>query len=326
MRIAFVGKGGSGKTTCAALFCHYAKKHKIPLLAIDADINIHLPNLLGFSDPIPKELYLSHPQSVEYIRSYLRNDNERIVSLSHFKKTTPPTAESGYCVLHRDNDPLLTRHSLSDGFLHLMVVGTYEKEEIGASCYHNNLSVLENILSHTIDYSGLVIADMVAGVDSFAGTLHTQFDVMVVVVEPTQRSIEVFEQFTALACAAGTNDTLYAIGNKAHDFSDESFLQQRIPPDKLIGIISDSQIIRASDRSESCLSSSSIDPEMQKVFLKIYTILAKNQMDPQDRLKRLWNIHTRYCAQDFIKDRFGDLSYQIDRSFNINEYIHRKYG
>ena len=42
MRIAFVGKGGSGKTTTAAAFSRYLAAHGRPVVAVDADINQHL--------------------------------------------------------------------------------------------------------------------------------------------------------------------------------------------------------------------------------------------------------------------------------------------
>ena len=47
MRIAFVGKGGSGKTTSAAVFSRYLAELGSPVLAIDADINQHLGAALG---------------------------------------------------------------------------------------------------------------------------------------------------------------------------------------------------------------------------------------------------------------------------------------
>ena len=47
MRIAFVGKGGSGKTTLSALFTRHLVALGRPVLAIDADINQHLGQALG---------------------------------------------------------------------------------------------------------------------------------------------------------------------------------------------------------------------------------------------------------------------------------------
>jgi len=42
MKIAFVGKGGSGKTTLSSLFIRHLAAARVPVLAIDADINQHL--------------------------------------------------------------------------------------------------------------------------------------------------------------------------------------------------------------------------------------------------------------------------------------------
>ena len=47
MKIAFAGKGGSGKTTLSALFTRYLAGQGRPVVAIDADINQHLAEALG---------------------------------------------------------------------------------------------------------------------------------------------------------------------------------------------------------------------------------------------------------------------------------------
>ena len=49
MKVAFVGKGGSGKTTLAALFSRHAAEQGRHVLAIDADINQHLAVALGLT-------------------------------------------------------------------------------------------------------------------------------------------------------------------------------------------------------------------------------------------------------------------------------------
>ena len=56
MRIAFVGKGGSGKTTVAAAFSRYLAASGRPVVAVDADINQHLAAALGYDGPPPRAL------------------------------------------------------------------------------------------------------------------------------------------------------------------------------------------------------------------------------------------------------------------------------
>ena len=46
--VALAGKGGSGKTTMAGLLIKYlVKKEKTPILAVDADCNANLNEVLG---------------------------------------------------------------------------------------------------------------------------------------------------------------------------------------------------------------------------------------------------------------------------------------
>ena len=56
MRIAFVGKGGSGKTTTAAAFGRYLAARGRPVVAVNADINQHLAVALGHDGPAPRPL------------------------------------------------------------------------------------------------------------------------------------------------------------------------------------------------------------------------------------------------------------------------------
>ncbi|MDX6310864.1 MAG: dehydrogenase maturation factor, partial [Streptomyces sp.] len=50
MKIAFVGKGGSGKTTLSSLFIRHLAATRVPVLAVDADINQHLAPALGIDE------------------------------------------------------------------------------------------------------------------------------------------------------------------------------------------------------------------------------------------------------------------------------------
>lgn len=50
MKIAFVGKGGSGKTTLSSLFVRHLAATAQPVVAVDADINQHLGPALGLDE------------------------------------------------------------------------------------------------------------------------------------------------------------------------------------------------------------------------------------------------------------------------------------
>ena len=47
MRLAFVGKGGSGKTRLSSMLVRHLAGAGLPVIAIDADINQHLAEALG---------------------------------------------------------------------------------------------------------------------------------------------------------------------------------------------------------------------------------------------------------------------------------------
>ena len=229
MRIAFVGKGGSGKTTLSALTIEYLKKIGLPILAVDADINMHLGGLIGFDDKTKTKLNISDSESIKDIKTYLKGDNDKIKSLVEFRKTTPPNSLSNFVNLSNKDDYILSNYTLEKDNIYLMNVGTYEKGEIGASCYHNNLAILENILSHLIDRDGYVVSDMVAGIDAFAGSLHAQFDRLFLSVEPTRRGVDVYNQYIELAKVAGVENLLFVVGNKIRNNKDKNFLKSFIP-------------------------------------------------------------------------------------------------
>lgn len=50
MKIAFVGKGGSGKTTLSSLFIRHLAANEAHVVAVDADINQHLGAALGLDE------------------------------------------------------------------------------------------------------------------------------------------------------------------------------------------------------------------------------------------------------------------------------------
>lgn len=317
MRIAFVGKGGSGKTTASSLFAQYQSKYD-QTLAIDADINMHMAELLR-GERTAKDLLISEKEPSEAVRTYLRGTNERIETNAHFKKSTPPGSGSNLIDITDPNDWFTRRfaQSVKDN-LKLVTVGSYSEEGVASSCYHNNLSVLENVLTHTVD-RGTLVVDMVAGTDAFASTLFAQFDMLVFVVEPTTRSVAVFEQYKRLAEHAGVADVLYVIANKVEDDDDRAFIESAVGKDILVGEISRSAHLLKVDKGRERLDVDLLDARDRHVFERLAGLLKEVTVPGQSRLETLWRLHEIYVNQGFVRDRFGDLTTQIDPWFRYPE-------
>jgi len=316
MRIAFVGKGGSGKSTLTASFASYvAKQTTRPVAVFDADLNIHAPELLGFA-PVPFNKHLSNPQASDSIKSWLIGSND-IKNLGAFRKTTPPTRKSNIVKIKSIKDSPVGVFGLHRDNLSVFAVGTYQEEDIGASCYHNNLAILESLLNHTDDKDGYVIADMVAGVDSFAGTLHAQFDLTCLIVEPTVRSMEVYTKYIELAIEAGVADSVKIIGNKIRGDKDKDFIQARISEDKIVGYFTDDEHIHNIDQDGTTLSVLNLNNNNQDLLKHLLEIVGSLPDSRDARLKKIWELHKKYIAQGFIKERYGDLANQIDPEFTF---------
>lgn len=313
MRIAFVGKGGVGKTTFSALFSKLIISKRKPILVIDADINVHLPEL--FDCVVFPEEYISNNNIKSKIKDYLKGTNHLIKNNDEFRKTTPPSVNSKLITITKEDYFIsnFCKRIAEDSYL--AIVGTYDIKGIGTSCYHNNLEIVEIILSHTYDKDEFIVSDMVAGTDLFASSMHLQFDVIVLIVEPTKKSLEIYKLFESLS--KDNIDHLFVVGNKIKTEEDIDFLKINIDANKIIGFIRDSKYLQQLDKYGGEIVLENFEIENLKVLEKLYLEITKIVPDPNKRLSRLQMLHTRYVSQPNIKSRFGDLSSQIDPNFKF---------
>ncbi|MGB0757381.1 MAG: hypothetical protein ACPGO5_02905 [Patescibacteria group bacterium] len=315
MRIAFVGKGGSGKSTFSTLFFLHLIKNKHNVICFDADLNIHVPKLLGIDFPEKKSL--SSNENTKKVKEYLIGNSEKITNPDHFYKTTPPSLGVNLFELTPENEII---KSFTEPYHsgHVAIVGTYEADEIGKSCYHTNLSVLENILTFSkLQDEDWIVTDMVAGIDAFSNTLHKQYDSLFLVVEPTQESITVYDQYKKLARHARVDDRLYVVGNKIEDEDDEQFLLENVDNKQYVGSLSKNNVLKKSRQKGHPLTTNIFSDLDESLFEKLKEISKKIKQDPNDRLKDLHQLHLKYIDQDYVKNAVGDLSSQIDENFTF---------
>jgi CO dehydrogenase maturation factor len=217
MKIAFVGKGGSGKTTLSSLFVQYLAARGLPVVAIDADINQHMADALGAGEPQPMGMHLPE------IKDYLRGSNPRISSAEAMVKTTPPGHGSRLLRPGGDDPVHALGVSAPCGAL-LLATGPFADDDLGVACYHAKTGAVELYLNHLVDGPGeYVVVDCTAGADSFASGLFTRFDLTVLVAEPTRKGISVYKQWQSYA--EGFDVPVALVGNKMQSAQDADFLR-----------------------------------------------------------------------------------------------------
>ncbi|MFD5491804.1 ATP-binding protein [Streptomyces sp. NPDC127091] len=244
MRIAFVGKGGSGKTTLSALFSRHLASTGAPVLAVDGDINQHLAEALAPAESTPVTPPPLGPR-LHDIKTYLRGTNPRITSTESMIKTTPPGRGSRLLRLLGD-DELHARHVVRAGGVPLMATGQFDDSDLGVACYHSKLGAVELYLGHLVDGPGeYVVVDMTAGADAFASGLFTRFDLTFLVAEPTRKGVSVYRQYRDHAREFGIR--IAVVGNKVTCEDDLLFLKNQVGDDLLTHLVH-SDWVRAAEQ------------------------------------------------------------------------------
>lgn len=327
MKIAFVGKGGSGKTTLSSLLVRQLAASGAPVMAIDADINQHLAVALG----VPEDAAAAIPALGEHltkIKEYLRGDNPRISSADQMVKTTPPGRGSRLLRVGGD-DPIQTDLAVDLAVdlgaalgsvragARLMVTGPFDDEDLGVACYHAKTGAVELYLNHLVDGPGeYVVVDMTAGADAFASGLFTRFDLMFLVVEPTRKGVDVYRQY--LEYAADYDIAIAVVGNKVHGEADVAFLREHIGA-ALLCCFRQSAAVRAMDQGRPF----ALD-DLTEADRVVLTIM-RSAVDGRDKD---WPKYTRQAVEFHLKNAAAwanqatgqDLAGQVDPDFVLGPH------
>ncbi|WP_328495578.1 ATP-binding protein [Streptomyces sp. NBC_00414] len=320
MKIAFVGKGGSGKTTLSSLFVRHLATTGSPVVAVDADINQHLGPALGLTDTEARNLPAMGDR-LTLIKDYLRGSNPRITSAETMIKTTPPGEGSRLLRVSEDNpvyEACARPVELDGGAVRLMVTGPFTEADLGVACYHSKTGAVELCLNHLVDGRGeYVVVDMTAGSDSFASGMFTRFDITFLVAEPTRKGISVYRQYKEYARDFGV--TLKVVGNKVQGQDDIDFLKGEVGDDLLL-TVGHSDWVRAMEKGRPPRFEQLEDGNRRALgALQAAADATYGQRDWERYTRQTVHFHLKN-AQSWGNERTGaDLAAQVDPSFVLRE-------
>ena len=321
MKIAFVGKGGSGKTTLSSLFIRHLAAAGVPVIAVDADINQHLGPALGLDEQQAARLPTLGAH-LPLIKDYLRGTNPRIGSAEDMIKTTPPGTGSRLLRVVEEN-PVYAACArpvqLEPGVpVPLMVTGPFTESDLGVACYHSKVGAVELCLNHLVDgRDEYVVVDMTAGSDSFASGMFTRFDMTFLVAEPTRKGVAVYRQYKEYA--RDFDVELRVVGNKVQNADDLAYLRSEIGDDLLV-TVGQSDWVRSMEKGRVQRFASLEEPN--RAALRSLHNAADASYERRD-----WSRYTRQMVQFHLKNaeswgnaRTGvDLAQQVDPGFVLHE-------
>jgi len=186
--IALAGKGGTGKTTMAGMLIKYLlKKNKTPILAVDADCNTNLNEVLGVE-----------------ITGTLGNAREEM------KKGDVPSGMTKDVFMEMKLEEAVVE---AEGF-DLIVMGQPE----GAGCYCAANTLLTNYLERLSGNYPYIVMDNEAGMEHISRLTTNNVNILLIVSDSSRRGLQAAVRIDELArCLKIVVDKSYVVINQARE-------------------------------------------------------------------------------------------------------------
>jgi len=230
MKLAITGKGGVGKTTLTALIAQIYADQGREVLAVDADPSPCLAGALGFPDELRAKLApVSEMDDLIYERTGAKKGQL-----------------GGFFTINPRVDDIPERFSVRHRGVRLLEMGAVEMG--GSGCICPEAAMLKTLFTHLMfRKDDVLLLDMYAGVEHLGRATVDFVDAMLVVVEPTRRSLGTAAQIKKLANDIGLT-RLYLVGNKVRNEDESQFLEAETPDLPVLGFLSADLKVQEADR------------------------------------------------------------------------------
>ncbi len=261
MKLAISGKGGVGKTTVSALLSQAFADLGRAVLAVDADPS---PCLADAMD-LPPDL-----------RAGLRPIVE-MEELIYERTGAKPGTSGGFFTLNPRVDDIPDRFSVEHRGVRLLEMGAVDVG--GAGCICPEGAMLKTLFTHLLfRKDDVLILDMYAGVEHLGRATVDFVDAMLVVVEPTHRSLKTAGQIKKLANDIGLT-RLWLIGNKVRSESDAAFIEANKPDLPILGMFPSELSVNDADHMAVAVYDhvEALRVEAQRIVQELTQIVAEPQ-------------------------------------------------
>lgn len=278
MKIAFIGKGGSGKSTVSWLAVQTLVSEGRKVLAIDADHNMDLVSLLG--QRIDEGTPTMHRFHDAFRAEVGQKEDTRWQDIVLDGRALP-----AFTLSPKDSYTRAITLPVSSG-LDLIAVGLGADDVLFSDrCAHGHSAALKYYLPLLDEGEDAdVVIDGVAGADMMNFGLFLGADAVAVVVEPHANSMRVLSQVAGIA--ARTRLPLYVVMNKVGANPDLVAQIEREWGDRIVGRIPADPALLAYDAA-------ALSPETrQEARAMLGSLRAATAADESDPLERLRHLET----------------------------------
>jgi CO dehydrogenase maturation factor len=258
VKIAISGKGGVGKTTLSSSLARHFADQGRRVIAIDADPDANLALALGAT-----------PDQALACRALSEEDD--LIE----ERTGARPGRGGMFKLNPEVADVVDRCGLDLDGVTMLKMGTVERG--GSGCMCSEGTFLKAFMRHLIlERDDVAILDMEAGIEHLGRGTAQGVDAFLVVVEPGGRSVQTAGVVRDLARDLGVQRVV-AVANKVRDERDAAFVREALGDIELIGVLPDSDAVRAADREDR--SPAGTDPAFDASLLAIATRLEQLTAD-----------------------------------------------